>query len=247
MLSPLFLMALVACDVDVTGPQVGPGPTDIDVDPQDHKASAQFSCEVPLFGQKSVRLKGVNGNIQFTGADGMAGMHISGMRRVGSESLEDAQAHLGLLQVRIQEGDEEILIETLQPRNDGRNYEVDYAVALPRGLEVYVESTNGRVALEGMTEDVAVKLVNGTIDASLTLPPGGTIDLFTINGDIGLDLQPDASAQLKATLTHGQITATNLQIQDQVATPRSLTGRLGDGAGLVQLALVNGDIRVQGR
>jgi hypothetical protein len=246
-LSPLFLLALVACDVDVTGPKMGPGPIDIDVDPQDHEASAQFSYDVPLAGQRSVRLKGVNGQIHFKGAVGLGAMEVLGKRQVGSESMDDAQAHLELLQVQVQEGLEEIFIETRQPRNDGRNYEVDYTITLPRDMKVYVESANGKVTLEGMAEDAHVDLVNGEIEASLTLPPEGIVDLFTVNGGIDLDLQRDASAQFKATLTHGKITTANLQVHDQVATAHSLTGRLGDGSGLIKLTLVNGDIRVEGR
>jgi DUF4097 and DUF4098 domain-containing protein YvlB len=161
--------------------------------------------------------------------------------------MEDAQAHLASLQVRITESAEEILIETHQPLNDGRNYEVDYEVTLPRGMEAYVKNINGQVTLEGMAAGAQVQLTSGKIVADLTLPDAGMVDLFTVNGEIDLKVQKDASAKFKATLSHGDITTSDLDLKDRVETPRSLTGRLGDGAGSIQLALVNGDIRAAGR
>ena len=111
-LSTLLMMVMAACDADITGPQIGPGPIDIDVDPQDQKAAASFSFEVPVTGQASVRLKGVNGTVHFVGSGDQAKIEVSGERRVGAKSLDDAQAHLALLQVGFVEGPGEILIET---------------------------------------------------------------------------------------------------------------------------------------
>jgi DUF4097 and DUF4098 domain-containing protein YvlB len=246
-LGPLFLLAAMACDADPTGPGIGPGPIDIDVDPPEHEASASFAQDVALDGQTRVRLKGVSGQIQFQGEDGPGDLQISGTRRVSAGSMQDAREHLDMLNVKIHEGDEEIVIETEQPRNDARSYQVDYTVRLPRGMTVHVEAVNGSVRLGGMAQDAEVDLVNGAIEASLTLPVGGSVDLFTVNGDIDLDLQRDVSAQFSATLTHGQITVFDLPIHDRVATAHSLTGCLGDGSGVIRLALVNGDIEVRGR
>jgi hypothetical protein len=217
------------------------------VDPPAHVVSEGFSIQVALSGQAAVRLKGINGCVHFKGMDSGEGMSVSGTRRVGSDSREDAEAHLAMLQVAIEEGAEEILVESRHPERDGRSYEVEYTVSLPRDLKVYVENTNGDVTLEGLREDATVQLTNGRVRADLTLPPFGLIDLFTVNGDIDLEVQKDASAQFKATLTNGQITASDLELGDRVVTRRSLMGRLGDGAGLIQLGLVNGDIRAKGR
>ena len=114
-------------------------------------------------------------------------------------------------------------------------------------MKVSVKTTNGGVSLEGMEGDAIVELVNGKIQADLTLRPGGMTDLFTVNGEIDLKVQRDVSACFKASLTHGNITTANLPLQDQVTTPSLVTGRLGDGAGLITLALVNGNILAESR
>jgi hypothetical protein len=251
MMIPLSLltlvMALSACDSDITGPNMGPGPIDIDVDPQDYHASAAFSYEVPLQGQTSVRLRGVNGKIRFVGSGSSTALKVSGVREVGAATQTEAQAGLALLGVHLMEGDEDILIQSDHPRKDGRNYKVDYVVELPRNLKVTVESTNGEVRVEGMADDVTVDLTNGLIAADVSLPQGGALDLFTVNGDIDLAIQREASAHFRATLTHGKITTQDLTLFDKVETAKSLTGRLGEGAGQIKLGLVNGDIRAAGK
>lgn len=246
-LIPFLILVMAACDCDVTGPNLGPGPIDIDIDPQPFTASSEFSFEVALAGQKSLRLVGVNGKVSFEGSDDLMALQVSGTRRVRSESQADADAHLALVQVAISEGAEELLVETQQPRNDGRNYEVDYTVTLPKHLKAYVVAINGEVVLAGMAGDADVDLTNGEIHADLTLPYGGTIDLFTVNGNIDLKVQKNAAARFQATLTHGTISTADLDLQDRVSSPRSLSGRLGDGTGLIKLGLVNGDIRAEGR
>ncbi len=246
-LSIFFLMLLAACDCDVTGPDLGPGPIDIDIDPKPYQAAAEFSFEVSLKEQTTIHLRGINGDVQLVGSDLVSKVKVSGTRRVRSDSQEDADAHLPLLEVRAEEGSEEILLESRHPRNDSRDYAVDYTVTFPRHLDAWVENTNGDVSLEGLMGDAVVKLVNGEIYAGLTLPPRGIADLFTVNGKLDLVIQRDASAQFQATLTHGTILTSNLDLQEEVVTPRSVTGRMGDGAGSVSLALVNGDIRARGR
>jgi len=54
-------------------------------------------------------------------------------------------------------------------------------------------------------------------------------------------------ARFSASLTHGQITTVDLPMHERVATAHALTRRMGDGSGVIKLALVNGDIEVRGR
>jgi hypothetical protein len=54
---------------------------------------------------------------------------LSGVKRVGSESVEDAQAHLADLSISVSEYWSEIVIRTSQPKwTEGRLYEIDYRI-----------------------------------------------------------------------------------------------------------------------
>ena len=245
----LLSMAMLAgCDVDLADPGYGHDiDIDIDVDPPRYAASEPFSLSVPVAGQARLRLEGVNGEVWLRGSDAPGPILITGHKRVRSESQADADAHLGDVQVQVVEGADEILVATDQPRTGNRSYQVDYQITLPRGFHVEVEHVNGAVKLEGLESGAEVDLANGLITGDLTLPPGGTIDLYTTNGEIELEVQRDASAKLSATVSNGTITTSNLTLTGQVSFPRSLTGTLGEGDGTIRLQLVNGDIRVRGR
>lgn len=247
LLGAIAVLCSIACDVDVAGPEIKPGPGGIDIDPKPFQATAEFAYQVPLVGQEVVRLKGWNGAIRFEGSPLSSEVKITGTKRVRASTLEEAEAGLLRLQVAVLDGSGEVGIRSEHPQKDDREYEVDYTVSLPAGMTVFIENTNGQITLDGMAGHVDAELVNGPIRASVTLPEAGFLDLFTINGDINVDFQREASATFQATLTHGKITATNLPLQGTVETPRSLTGQLGGGAGMIRLALVNGDISAVGR
>ena len=232
MMALLPMAMLAACDVDLTEPGHGP---DIDVDPPRYVASEPFSYIVPVSSQVRLRLEGVNGEVWLQGSDAPGPILIAGHRRVRSESQADADAHLADVQVQVMDGADEVLVATDQPRTGNRSF------------HVAVEHVNGAVKLEGLESGAEVDLANGEITGDLTLPPGGTIDLYTTNGEIELEIQRDASAKLSATVSNGTITTSNLTLRDQVSFPRSLTGTLGEGGGTIRLQLVNGDIKVRGR
>ena len=60
----------------------------------------------------------------------------------------------------------------------------------------------------------------------------------------GLNRVP--SADFEASVVNGLISVSALDMTDQVSSLRSMTGRLGDGEGTIDLSIVNGDITVTG-
>jgi DUF4097 and DUF4098 domain-containing protein YvlB len=93
---------------------------------------------------------------------------------------------------------------------------------------------------------IALSAVNGNIDGEIALPSGGTIDMNVIKGHINLDIPQDASATFAAEAIDGAIRLTDLVLRDQVRTPHSLTGTLGDGIGDIWLETESGNITVTG-
>jgi DUF4097 and DUF4098 domain-containing protein YvlB len=249
--------ALAACDgASPTSPSVTVGPVGpvapASVNPggvsnTDSVAAEPFSFEVAAQGPMRLRLEGINGTISVVGSSGARSVSITGERRVGSESMEDAQAALQLLQVKVEELASEVFVETIQPQdNQGRNYVVDYTVTLPRNFAVSIMNINGDVTVREMLSSTYVDLVNGQIDGKVDLPQDGTVDLSTANGPIALDIPHNTSSQFSANVTNGRIELSNLTLQSEERTPTSLQGRLADGRGMITLRTVNGDIGVRG-
>ncbi len=260
-----------ACDIDG-----GFGPNEV-------MLAEEFSFEVAARNQSRFRLEGVNGNIDMTGVPGASKVKIWGERRVKSKSTEDASAWLKNLEVRVTDGDQEVFVKTIQPRETGgRSLEVIYHVRMPDNWEALVNNvngnvlvdslagkvstglvngnvefreisgassvglTNGNILLAKITGNTFIALVNGNIDAGLTLPPQGTCDMSTVNGTVDLQIPQNTSAQFSAEVVNGSISTNGLIIHDAATTPKTVRGRLSNGAGKIALKTVNGDIRVEG-
>jgi DUF4097 and DUF4098 domain-containing protein YvlB len=261
----VVLILLVACFCFLgCGSDKSSGPDD-NVSNTDFVAKESFSYGVEVTDHTLLSLEGINGNVTITGLSGADSVIITGERRVGSESMQDAEAHLQELEVSVREIASEVYVKTIQPdKTHGRSYVVDYNITLPKELEVVVinvngavdidsvngsvsvQNVNGQVNLDEIIGSVSVNLVNGQIQAEVTLPKGGTITMTTVNGGIDLDIPQYTSAQFSATVVNGTIAISNLVLIGLVSTPTSLTGTLGTGEGTIVLTTVNGSISVSG-
>lgn len=239
--------------------------SDDQVSNTDFVASESFYFAVDAEDHERLSLQGINGNVTITALSGVDSVIITGEKRVGSESMQDAEDHLTELQVEVSDLSSEVRVKTIQPdETHGRSYVVDYDITLPQTLDVVVSNVNGAVTVEFVNGSVSVQnvngqvvlneifgsvsvsLVNGLIDAEITLPTGGIIGMSTVNGGIGLDIPQSTSADFSASVVNGTIGISNLALTDLVSTPYSLTGTLGDGEGTIGLSTVNGSIYVSG-
>lgn len=257
----LLSLLLTYCNGDSSSP-TGPGAVSGD---NDVTVEEPFSFDVALAGQSRFRLEGINGTVDVSGSTSANNVLITGVRRVDSNSEEDARAGLEVLRVVVTEGADVILVRTIQPQDpDNRNYIVNYQVTLPRSLAVIVNNVNGNIDIDSINERVtvagvngevdlrqivgsaAVALVNGGIAGRITVPAGGSVEFVTVNGEIGLDIPRSTSARFMAALTNGTITIQNLDLRTTVNTPNRVEGVLGGGDGRIALDLVNGSIDVTG-
>ena len=241
------------------------------VDSSDNVSNTNFeavesiSFEINVINHSRLRLEAINSNINIAGMSNSDSVIISCEKRVGSESTEDAEAHLQQLDVVVQDLSNEIFVKTVQPQETyGRNYMVNYTITLPKNLEVVinnvngtvtldsidnnvsVNNVNGQIVLEGIFGSVHVVLVNGQIESKVTLPSDGTIDMAIVNGVINLYIPQNTSAELSASLVNGIIVVNNLDLQNIVSSLTSFQGILGDGRGIISLSTVNGNINVMG-
>jgi hypothetical protein len=229
------------------------------------EASAAFSRTLALGEQTVLRVVGANGSVKVWGVPGAQGVVVDAVRRVRSDSHQDAEAHLVDLQVLAQAWPHEIEVKTAQPQgSNGRSYIVDYEITVPAHLATKVANGNGSIRIENMNADVEVvngngevtledltgssrvSVGNGTVSAWTHLPLGGQVVYAVGNGAIFLSVQPQVSAHFSAKVGNGTIHVTGLDLQNVLSSPRQLQGVLGSGRGLIDLSTGNGEIRVQG-
>lgn len=254
-----FLIALAAgCDLN-------DGNSD-KVNRTDRKAETTFTYEIDVANQTSFQVEAINGSITMTGVSDRSTVSISGVKTVGSESVEDAEEHLEQLEISITESASRIGVETIQPEDTGgRRYVVDYEIVLPEYLESVVIQVNGTITIEGMREELGVNLVNGdiqleeieastrvsvvngTIESDIAVPLDGVLEQTIVNGEIDLTIPDTTSAEFSAQIVNGSISLSGLSLSDQTITDKSVTGTLGSGNGTLSLQITNGEIEVTGR
>lgn len=233
----------------------------------DFSAQAPVAVDISVVNQSEFMLNGKHGDVSVSGLPGATSITMTGMKRVLSESVQDAQAHLQDVRVIATDSPSSALLETSQPQCDlGRKYIVDYTITLPdyfllrinnNGGDVTIDSIDnelsinsiaGTVTLTDIVASVAVNLISGDIISTISsLPLNGRVQMKILNGDIYLEIPAAASADLTARVFTGSITLTNLVLQNPLVTPNLVTGTLGTGQGNIDLQTeVIGDIEVRG-
>jgi len=230
-------------------------------------AQEPFVFNINVVNHIELLLNGKDGDVSVTGLPGATEILVIGMKRVLSESVQDAQDHLQDLQVTVQDMTTRALLQTDRPQCElGREYVVDYTITLPDFFAVRINNIDGDVTLDSVDNNVAVNNIAGTVTLTnivgsaavdllsgniaaeiTTLPLNGTIDMKILTGDIDLEIPTNTSADFSARLVSGSINLSNLTLQNEVITATSVSGRLGTGQGDILLETeVIGDIAVRG-
>lgn len=254
------LVVAGCADIDINGPDSGWG----GARNTDHAAEKQFIHEISAAATLS--LSGVAGQVEITGSVNAGGIVVEATLRVRSHSTEDARAHLDQLAVDVRESGSTAFVETRQPtRSGGRMYEVDYRIQVPDWTNltvvqaagpVEIRSVSGRVGLDlaagavtlfELTGNVRAAVAAGDVDASVALPPHGTVDLRVGAGSIVLSVPKQTSAWLRAVTAAGTIGLVDLVLVDQDPRASVLQATMGGGEGTIRLEIAAGDITVRGR
>jgi DUF4097 and DUF4098 domain-containing protein YvlB len=219
-----------------------------DVFPSDRKVvSKEFSFEQEVANQTRLVLEAINGTISIAGVAGADVVTVDGTREVHAETLDEAQQGLPEVQVAVEEFEEEIVVRTIQPQdNERRNFVVNYEINLPRNLSVLVTNANGNIDATNIDGSVSVQLSNGNVEARVTLPPSGFIEITIANGDTDLFIPVSTSAAFSAAVGNGSIEISNLELQNLVRTSKTAMGVLGEGNGAITLQTGNGRITASG-
>jgi hypothetical protein len=249
-------LPLTACD---------PGSTAVN----SFMAQDQFSYTYDVVGQTSLSLEAINGTIRITGSVDATTVTVQGTRLVWSSSQADAEAGLDDLDVVVDEGPDEFHVYTDQPEDDGRAYAVEYEIRMPEDFEMSMVSGNGDIIVEFLKRattvssvnadinldevegNVSLQLVNGDVDAEVTLPLDAVVDMAVTSGNITLEVPVATSAEFHFAIgccgwNFDNLTPQNVNVSPPGVYPQTVDGMLGDGHGTITLAVGNGIISLVG-
>lgn len=233
LLSILIAFSFQSCIINATD--------DDDVNNNQYEAKEAFYIEVPDIGFNTLQMDAINGNIEVVAVAQIDTIIIQGERIVKSESIADAEDHLPLLLVIVDQSSQTLKIRTEQPSPaNGRNYQVDYEVQIPAdwvqnlnqvngnilssgGQEsIEIHSTNGNIIVDNCQTDVEAVLTNGNITITNVT---GSVFAYLTNGNIISQFVLPAGGECEHKTTNG-----NIQLSIPASTSAEFSAQTANGS-----------------
>lgn len=147
--------------------------------------------------------------------------------------------------------------------NNNRNNDVSvhFVVRVPNGVRVDIETVNGGLEVNGVSNEVRAETVNGSIEArssggpvrgktvngSITVAMGNLnssdeLNYETVNGSVTLEMPSNFGAQLELSTVNGRVNTDFPVTVVGTLSPRKLRGSVGNGSSRVRASTVNGSI-----
>jgi len=217
---------------------------------------------------QTVEIKGVNGPVYaeaWDGAEVVVEAIKSGRKNdPGTVRIEVVEHSDGVTLCAVYPGRGNSCARGSDGESNVKNNDVrvEFRVQVPAGVDFVGRTVNGGVEALGIDGDVEAFTVNGDIDLDATgsaeartvngdiraamgdIEGSDDLKFFTVNGGITLELPADVNADLDAKWLSGSIES-DLPIEvEGKFWQRSAHGRFGDGGPDLEIATVNGSIRL---
>lgn len=219
-------------------------------------------------GIDRVRLQNVNGAVR-VGTWVRAEIRVSAVKRAKGSGAEEA---LEQTVIRVTKQGSVLDVETILPKptrswgifnwGNRAGAEVAYELLLPAGLEVDVETVNGKVSAEGRLAPLTLNTVNGsvrveahaaplnvnTVNGSVEVAFAGPLqaaDLETVNGSVTVSCARESSFRYDLQTVNGKIRSDFPEVTVEGKWgPKEARGAIADGQGRLAVETVNGEVRI---
>jgi hypothetical protein len=114
---------------------------------------------------------------------------------------------------------------------------------------VRFNSVSGALSLAGgMLDRLAAKTVSAKVTADIALNTGSQVQVATVAGEVALRLPAATSAEVTLTSATGRVDSAFPELESGMrGVARSMTGRLGEGAGKLSVSTVSGNVTLLSR
>jgi DUF4097 and DUF4098 domain-containing protein YvlB len=108
-----------------------------------------------------------------------------------------------------------------------------------------LESVNGNVTSSGDVGLERARTTNGAVDATVRRLRDDAV-AASVNGSVTVRVAPDLDADVVLLVGNGDVSVSDVPLQDVERVATQLSGRLGDGGPRLEARTVNGDITLRG-
>jgi Putative adhesin len=234
-------------------------------------AAQDFRWNGRLTSGQSIEIRGINGDIRAT-ASGSGDVEVTATKTARRGNPDDVRIevvpHAGGVTICAvypsSRGREPNTCEPGGGKSNTQNNDttVNFDVRVPYGVNFVGRTVNGEISGESLQGDGDASTVNGsikltttgvarahTVNGSLNVTMGradwqNEASFKTVNGEINLTLPSVFDAELRAETLNGSITSDfPITVTGQVSR-RRLSGTIGAGGRSLNLATVNGSIKL---
>lgn len=237
-------------------------------------AAQDFRWTGRLAAGKTLEVKGVNGDVVASAASGNQ-IEVTAVKRARRSDPDDVEIRVveyegGVAICAVYPTPPRARQEnTCAPGDEwhssteNNDVTVDFTVKVPAQVVFHGQTVNGDIEAMGMGADVELYTVNGSVRLSTTgfaaaSTVNGSIEaemgradwedqvaFNTVNGGITLTLPASLSTEVRAQTVNGEIDSDfPLTVQGRFG-PRRVRGTIGGGGRRLELATVNGNIRLR--
>ena len=234
-------------------------------------AQGEFHWKGQIAAGKAIEIKGVNGDVSAVAGSGEVEVTaVKHARRSDPDEVKievvPSEDGVTICAVYPSDGRRENSCEAGEHDHmnvHDNDVRVDFTVHVPAGVRFVGKTVNGQVDVANLAGDVDANTVNGsihisttgsaeaqTVNGSIVASMGratwsDALEFRTVNGGITLDLPANLSTEVRAETVNGDIvTDFPLMVTGRLG-PRSLHGTIGSGGRRLELATVNGTIRLR--
>lgn len=222
----------------------------------------------------AVEIKGINGNIEATGASGSQ-VRVTAVKKGRDDDPStvriDVVEHSGGVTICAVYPDVNGKKNECKPGDDGRlsnkdnDVAVHFTVQVPAGVRLVGTTVNGEVEAGDLDGDVVATTVNGgikvstnglakatTVNGSIHASMGrgdwdGTLDFNTVNGSITVELPEGVNTEVSAATVNGSMGSDfPLTIKGKFSM-KNMHGTIGSGGREIDMNTVNGSIHLKSR
>jgi len=228
-------------------------------------ASERVDETYALSSTGTIELHNVNGSVQVRAWDGEGVRMEAEKKGRDTEVVNGIQIHVESTGDRLQVRTEPAKIRRGWWRRISHEGVVDYILHVPAGARLEkIETVNGGLTVEGVTNAVRLETVNGdircrklggaavmeTVNGSiesthLRLAADARVKAESVNGAIELRLPQTVDADLRASTINGSIRSDFEFTASTESSRRRVKARLGRGGAPVELSTVNGGVRIR--
>ena len=247
----LIVAAAAACNLNISSGVV---------------ATDQWKRSYTLAEGGTLEIHNSNGKIRVEPGDGKT-IEVVADRLVKGPNDEAAKSALQKFTIGETTASDRV---SLDGRNKGgvtfnMSYRVDFAVRVPRGVNVSLDATNGDITIDRLAGTVKVETTNGRIKGTAlennaqVSATNGEIELDfarlgtdgvrceTTNGAIFVTVPKDAKASVSLRVSNGGISTSGLDMAVSEQSRRRVDGTIGGGGPNIKLETTNGAISLKGK